>query len=61
MREAELKLSEVAGPFDQLILSAPESESRAKAEAAVDALQNLAVKIKATSAILGIQIVVPGV
>ena len=54
-------LEKIPEPFDQMLLSAPNSPARANAEAAATALQNLGVSMKAAAETLGIQIVVPGV
>lgn len=61
MNDAELKLAQIPEPFDQLILSGPRDKNRAKAEAAIVALQNLALQIKASAEALSVQIAVPGV
>jgi putative iron-regulated protein len=61
MNDAELKLAQIPEPFDQLILSGPRDKIRAKAEAAIVALQNLALQIKASAEALSVQIAVPGV
>lgn len=54
-------LEKIPEPFDQMLLSAPNSHARTQAEAAADALQSLGVSMKAAAEVLGIQIVVPGV
>ena len=54
-------LEKIPEPFDQMLLSAPNSPARANAEAAATALQSLGVSMKAAAETLGIQIVVPGV
>jgi len=54
-------LEKIPEPFDQMLLSPPNSPARVQAEAAADALQSLGVSMKAAAETLGIQIVVPGV
>lgn len=61
MQEAEQLLAGVPEPFDQLILQGSASPDREKAEAALAALQTLALKLKASAETLSFQIVVPGV
>ena len=61
MHQAERRLADVPEPFDQLILQASTSSDRQKAEAALSALQTLALKLKASAETLSVQIVVPGI
>ena len=48
-------------PFDQLIRKPPTHDDRIQAEAAVAALHELALAMKASAEALGVRIVVPGV
>lgn len=55
------KVKALGDPWDQVLASAPGSEARQTAEAAVDALGALAIELKNAGPVLGVLVQIPGI
>jgi putative iron-regulated protein len=58
--EAERRVAKLNDPFDRILVSAPDSELRANAEATVAALQQVAAGLRDVGRALGVLVIVPG-
>ncbi|MCC6919440.1 MAG: iron-regulated protein [Alphaproteobacteria bacterium] len=60
MTDAAAKIAALGDPWDQVLAAPPDSSSRVAAEAAVQALGDLATELKAAGRTLGVLVQVPG-